>query len=334
MAFIALMLCQSGCSNSLVENDDLPSSQESTIEITSSEPLETAINLKEDVSSRTPVSCQWIQGDRSYDIEDTVYYKTFYDDYVKGYQMNFEYPNVNLQDDIEDYFAQTEYDFESITRITQMFYDNRTIDMNEETLKVLFYKHGYEICFHSVSIDSLKVRFIEFRELNGLSLYVSHILLQTWDDEHIYLQDITGPISRTIRSVITIDNQEEPKLILHSSGFSKDFVAEEELSFWAFRETYWILTPMDLTIDSSHAHHVGEVLYPDINREDLFEPVYYRDGIVYRTSIQGDGVFSIVFRLEKMKEIEKNKSFRLISVSDVQGRAYADTNCYLHFEIK
>ncbi|MDL2302211.1 hypothetical protein LJC58_07645 [Lachnospiraceae bacterium OttesenSCG-928-D06] len=331
---IVLVICLVGCSNSLLEND-LETKyllQESVVETASLEHPERAINTEGNVNGRTPVKCQWIQGDISYDITDTIYYKTFYDDFVRGYQMNFVYPDVNIQDNIEDYFAQTEYDFEKMSRISQMFYDNRTIDMDEETLKDLFYKYGYEVCFHSASIDDLQVRFIEIRELNGLSLYLSHILLQTWDDEHIYLQDVTSPISRTIRSFITIEGKEELKLIVHSSGFSKDLVAEEELSFWLFRGTYWILAPIDLTIDSSHAHSAGD-MYADVDRDSLFSPIYYKDGIVYRTSMQGDGLHTYAHRLEKLEEVEENVSFRLVSISEVQGQAFEDIDCYLHFKI-
>lgn len=144
---------------------------------------------------------------------------------------------------------------------------------------------------------------MEIKEIDGLSLYPSYILIQSWNNEYIYLQDITSPIPRKIRSVITLDDRQEPKMIVHSSELSPDYLSEEELSFWTYRDSYWILTSMDFKIDSSNAHSAGD-MYPDLNRESLFNPVYYQDGIVYQPSIQGDGINSYTYRLGKMEEIE------------------------------
>ena len=91
-------------------------------------------------------------------------------------------------------------------------------------------------------------------------------------------------------------------MVVHSSGVSRDYVDEQELSFWEYCGTYWALVPMDLEIDTSHAHIAGENLYPDLNRDELFEVFYYRDGIAYRPSRQNDSVTnSYAVRLGKWK---------------------------------
>lgn len=290
------------------------------------------LDLEKNDTIRTPSQCQWQAEDQPFDGNDTIYYKSYYDDFVRGSTVNFEFPEINPQDNMDDYFVVDDNEFDRIDKIAAVFFDNRTIAMDEKSLEDLFNKHNYEIYFNGGVIDALQFRFIEIRESDGISLYPSRILIQSWDSEHIYLQDITGPSPRKIRSFITITNREAPQLIVHSSGFSKDYISEEELSFWVYRGSYWILTPLDLTINSSHAHSAND-RYPDIERETLFEPVYYRDGIVYRTSIQGDGLNAYAYRLGKMEEMEKNKSFKLIAIQDLQRKTIEKSNCYIEFEI-
>lgn len=324
-----LAICLTACSNSSEGNHEIIESslKESVIE--------TAIlGLVENDNIRIPLQCQWRAEDRPFDGNNTVYYKSYYDDFVRGSTIGFKFPDINLQENIAEYFVadENEIGFDQMDKIVEMFFDNRTIEMDEKSLKDLFNEYGYEVCFYSELIDALQVRFIEIRESDGLSLYPSRILIQSWDKEHIYLQDITGATPRRIRSFITITDGVAPQLIVHSSGFSKDYVSEEELSFWIYRGSYWILTSMDLNIDSSHAHSAND-LYPDIERDTLFEPVYYPDGIVYRTSIQDDGLNTYPYRLGKMEEIEKNKSFRLIAILNSPRKTIEKSNCYIEFEI-
>lgn len=127
-------------------------------------------------------------------------------------------------------------------------------------------------------------------------------------------------------------------MIIHSSGVSVDYVVEEELSFWEFSDNgHWDLTPMDLEIDTSHAHITG-VGYPDLDRDELFPAVYYKDGIAFGSSRQNDMNASgeTTFRLGKLEEIEKNKSFRLIGIYENLGRTYTWTygDCYIQFTVQ
>lgn len=52
----------------------------------------------------------------------------------------------------------------------------------------------------------------------------------------------------------------------------------------------------------------------DIKDEQVYEPKYYRDGIVYRPSVQYTYVqrkrMYFTIQLGKLEEIEKNKSFQ------------------------
>lgn len=282
--------------------------------------------------SLVPLNPQWKPEDRTFNPDNTVFYKTYYNNFVRGYIMDMKFPEIILNKEIDDYFTMNQKGNKNTDNLVDLFFDPRTIEMDQKNLIKLFYSYGYEINFHNTSIDDLNVRFVEIKEIDGLSLYPSCILIQSWDNEHIYLQDITSPIPRKIRSVIILDDRQEPQIIVHSSGFSPDYISEEELSFWAYRGSYWVLTSIDLKIDSSNAHSAGD-MYPDIDRESLFAPVYYQDGIVYRPSIQGDGLHSYTYRLGKMEEIEKNKSFKLIGVREVVGRTLEDSGCFLKFEI-
>ena len=122
---------------------------------------------------------------------------------------------------------------------------------------------------------------------------------------------------------MVVDRDGVWQLIMHSSGFSKEYIPEEELSFWEFTGSDWILVPMELEIDTSHAYAMGN-LYPDIDRDELFEAIYYRDGIAFRPSIQPSGRHETedTYRLGIMEIIEENKKFRLVTVSDVLGITY------------
>lgn len=178
-------------------------------------------------------------------------------------------------------------------------------------------------------MNSLHVRFAEIAEINGRSLYPTRIMIQTWDEEHIYLQDITGPIPRKIMGFFVVDSREPYRLVVHSSGFSRDYVSEEELSFWEYHGTYWVLAPMDMEINESHAH----IFWDNAEGEDLFEASYYRDGIAYRSSRQSDGVNYYTVRLGKLERI--GNFFRLMAVSETEtGTSVWSSDTYIQFEIK
>lgn len=65
--------------------------------------------------------------------------------------------------------------------------------------------------------------------------------------------------------------------------------------------------------------------------------MYYQDGITFGSSRQGNmsanGLHT--FRLGKLEEIEKNKSFRLIGIYEILGRTYVYIydDCYIQFNI-
>lgn len=269
-----------------------------------------------------------------YDPEDTIYYKTYYDDFVQGKIMNIDYyPHNEILDEMEDYFADDSEVF-YLDNLISMFYDDRTIETDEKELEQLFWEHGYILYLHSVEFLDFHLRFIEIAEKEGLSLYPIQILMQTWDEDYIYLQDITGPIPRKIRDMMAVDKEGVWKLIVHSSGFSKEYISEEELSFWEFTGSYWILVPMELEIDTSHAFSLGN-LYPDIDRNELFEAFYYRDGIAFRPSRQPDNEYGTnnTYRLGMMEITEENKSFRLVMICDVEGITRSSFS-FIQFTIK
>lgn len=294
-----------------------------------------AVSSTEEEHILLPMEYQWQEGDMDYDPEDTIYYKTYYEDFVRGYIKHIEYPDINSKDEMEAYFRY-EDDFEKWDNLVEMFFDYRTIEMPEEELKSLFYQHGYTLCFQSAEMKNLHVRFVEITEIGGLSLYPTRIMIQSWDENYIYLQDITSPIPRKIMGIFTIDNREPYRMVVHSSGVSRDYVDEQELSFWEYRGAYWALVPMELEIDTSHAHISGD-LYPDLDRDELFEASYYRDGIAYLPSRQNKlPVDMVTVRLGKMETVEKNKSFRLMAVYDSEQLGVTEWpgDTYIQFKIK
>lgn len=287
--------------------------------------------------SRQPAQLRLEEGRRTYDPEDTIYYKSYYDEFRRGYILNISYePRIEMHEELGDYFVDGDIFYWE--KLVAMFYDDRTIEMKEEELEHLFWEHGYHIRFHSVAFQDYHLRFVEITEADGLSVYPVKILMQTWDDEFIYLQDITSTIPRFIRNVMVVDRDGVWQIIVHSSGVSVDYIAEEELSFWEFCCGHWILVPMELEIDTSHAHIAGG-LYADLNRDELFEVTFYRDGIAYRPSVQRDmsSTMTYTVRLGIMEIVEENRVFRLWSVYE---EPYGRTNQaaygggYIQFEIK
>lgn len=282
---------------------------------------------------RQPAKNEW--GDRtSYDPDDTIYYKSVYDHWRDGILMHIDYsPVMEIREELTDYFPSSPA-YGGLKYLAGMFYDNRTIEMDEKELEQLYWERGYYICFHRAEYGEYHLRLIEITEVDGLSLYPSVILMQTWDDQSIYLQGITAPIPRKVRDLMVVDRDGTWQIIMHSSGVSADFVSEEELSFWEFYDGYWILVPMELEIDTSHAYIMGD-LCPELDRDGLFEVSYYRDGIAYRPSVQNDFHTDITIRLGSMTVVKENKVFRLNAVYEgAYGRTVEDEGCYIEYTIK
>ena len=278
-----------------------------------------------------------VQTGQNINDDHSIYDKNYYDSYSDAKIMQIRFQEENLQTNLEDYFDVDDY-AEGTEILADMFLDMRTCKMGEEELKQLFYRHGYLLYLHHKEVDGLHIRLVEVEEIDGLSLFPIRIAIQTWDEGNIYIEDITAPIPRKIRDFLIIEDEDTLRMVIHSSGVSIDYVAEEELSFWEFSDNgYWNLTPMDLEVDTSHAHNTGYG-YPDLDRDKLFPAIYYQDGIVFGSSRQknmnGNGVNT--FRLGKLEEIETNTSFRLRGIYENLGRTYIWTydDCYIQFNIK
>lgn len=335
----AFLFCASGCGRKSIETE---MQTKAKTEITETE-YETEYpkafdepgQYRKEESRRIPGVREHGSDWRPYDHEDTVYYKHFYDDFAVGKIMTIDYsPHVEDREKLEDYFTE-ETDIRQLDHLVSMFYDDRTIETDENELEFLFWEHGYLIDFHRVEYGNMCLRVVEITEKNGLSLYPVRILMQTWDDDFIYLQDVTSPVPRKIRDMMVVDQDGIWDLIVHSSGISREYVAEEELSFWEFTGADWVLVPMELEMDTSHAHIMGE-LYPDLDRDELFEIFNYRDGMAFRPSLQNCGTKGdrVVLRLGSMEVIRENKSFRLNAVLDVEGRTVEwGGKCYIQFDV-
>ena len=149
-----------------------------------------------------------------------------------------------------------------------------------------------------------------------------------------YLQDISSPIIRKIRDLMVVDKDGVWQLIVHSFGFSKELMPEEELSFWEFTGTYWVLVPMELEIDTKYAFSENLSLYPDLDRDTVFETTFFRDGIAYRSDMQPYNRWGSqrAYWLGKMEVVEENKKFRLYILTHEDG--IFDTSRYIEYTIK
>ena len=283
-------------------------------------------------SSRVPSVAQPDGDVMTYDPENTIYYKTYYDDFTIGKIMHIDYtPYMEMKEELEDYFEE-ESNYAFLDHLVSMFYDNRTIELEEEELEELFREHGYLISFHNTEFREYHLRVVEITKKDGVSLYPFRILMQTWDDNFIYLQDITGPIPRRIVDMMAVDKAGTWQLIMHSSGFSKEYVAEEELIFWEFTGSYWILVPIQLEIDTSHAFSLGD-LYPDMQKD--IDMSLYRDGIAFPPNIQPDnsrGTYR-TYRWGSMETVAENQKFRLYAVLDGEGMTEPMGYAYIEFQI-
>lgn len=283
------------------------------------------------------------------DGENTIFWKDYYRDYKTILRKSVEYHiPICLQDSLQDYFSLRDPNEDTWfpKDIYCMFYDERTIEMTEEELEILFLQNGYELSSCKGKCRDYYVRFLQYRGKDSYYIYPEHIIMQTWNDRYIYVQEITGPMERKVMDFICVDDRENPLAIVHSSSMTRDRVSEEELSFWEFNGNFWSLVPMELEVDYTEA-----VLLEDLKpgKEADFNPVYYPDGIVFGASGQYDPIYlsegKVTYKPEdgnirymtlgKLEEIEKNKSFQLIMVEkDLYWPAEPVGGGFVKFEIK
>lgn len=283
------------------------------------------------------------------DGENTIFWKDYYKDLKTYLKKDIEYHiPICLQDSLQDYFLIGDPNEETWfpKDIYCMFYDDRTIEMTEEELEILFLQNGYELSSCRGECGGYQVKFLQYRKKDSYILYPEHIIMQTWNDQYIYVQDITGPMQRKIMDFIGVDDRDNLLIIVYSTSMTRDYVMEEELSFWEFNGNYWSLVPMELEVDYTEA-----VLFEELKpgKEEDFNPVYYPDGIVFRVSGQYNPYYmpegEVTYKLEdgeirymtlgKLEEIEKNKSFKLIMVEkNLYWPAEPVRGGFVKFEIK
>ncbi len=293
--------------------------------------------------TRKPVQYKYMAdllGPRGFlDEENTIFWQDFYDSYSIGLERDVEYHiPICIQDSLEDYFTLRDSN-ERLWHpkdIYCMFYDNRTIEMEEEELEMLFLQNGYELSICQGECKDYQVRFLQYRQKDSHLLYPERIIMQTWDDWHIYVQEITGPMQRKVMDLISVDDRENPIIIVHTTSLTRDYVSEEELSFWEFNGNFWSLVPMELEIKYTE-YVLGRNPEPG-NMEDL-NLIRYPDGIAFRTVVQpsnaGGGIFYL--QADQMEEIEKNRSFQFTMFQkslDVIDLVVPNEMGYIRFEIR
>ena len=275
------------------------------------------------------------------DRKNTIFWQDFNEEYesILGLPPRVRYRiAICLQDSLQDYFLLQDSDAlisGPDKGIYCMFYDERTIDMKEEELEQLFFQNGYELSICKGKCGEYQVRFLQYREKDSYFLYPEHIIMQTWDDSHIYVQEITGPMPRKVMDFIGVDDRKNPLVIVHSTSRTRDYILEEELSYWEFNGNFWSLTSVDLEIE-----YIQNVFGEESevgNTEDL-NPIYYPDGIAFRTMVQhtSSSKVTLYLKLYGMEELEKNQSFQFKLVQE--SLALVDLDLYpmgwVKFKIK
>lgn len=268
-----------------------------------------------------PRSYEYQEGDYQTDWNNSIFNTNLYVDYYGTYkESDIKYPDIRLESELEDYIVVDKDDGEGkYDRLVGMFYDNRTLEIGEDALLDMFIEHGYFLYFHYRKVGNLNFRIIEIQERDGLSIYPCRIVLQSWDEKYIYMQDITADIPRKVRNLITIDNREVPQIIIHASGFTADFTSEEELMFFAFRRSGWVPCSIKLEFD----------------KDESFIPTYYSDGIAFSSVKKRDiGKYEnyLTYRLGILEEVEKNRHFRMTGIYEVVG-VTVDTDYHIDFII-
>ena len=90
-------------------------------------------------SSRVPSVMQPDTDVMTYDPEDTIYYKTYYDDFSEGKIMYIDYaPHMEMKEELE-----------------------------EAELEELFWVHGYSISFHNTEFREYHLRVVEITKKMG-----------------------------------------------------------------------------------------------------------------------------------------------------------------------
>ncbi len=265
-----------------------------------------------------PQKYEYRKGDYQNDFSNSILNKDMYTGMHEGTDaVGIYYPEIELRTELEEYFVEGEegnYD-----ALVGMFYDYRTLELKEEELLDLFVKHGYFLFFHQGKIGDLHLRIIEIQERDGLSTFPCRIVMQSWDEKYLYMQDITSNIPRKVRNLFTIDNRDEPRIILHTSGFTSDYIPEEEVLFLAFRRTGRVLCPLEVGI------------YPPEN----YSVVFYSDGIAFPSRTRNVGSRYAYYRTHRfgiMEEIEKNKQFRMYGITE-EDRATVVSSCYIELTL-
>ena len=262
---------------------------------------------KNDYSMLEPKEYEYQEGDYEADFNKSIFNTNLYDDVVIYKEAKVEYPRIGLKPELEDYLVESDWKGEGkYDDLVAMFYDKRTLEMGEDALLDMFIDYGYFLYFHYGKADSLNFRIIEIQERDSLSTYPCRIVAQSWDEEYIYVMDMTADIPRKVRNLMVIDDREYPQMIIHASGFDGNYVAEEHLLFFAFKRTGWVPCHIEL----------------EFSEPEEFVVTYYSDGIAFspgRLKETGSYVNFKTYRLGASEEIAKNRSFRMLTISEVVG---------------
>lgn len=277
------------------------------------------------------------------DAENTIFYQDFYKDYLFACPIGINYfIAVCPQDSLEDYFnlAYLYTSGEPASELNRkdiycMFYDDRTCNMGKEGLEILFLQNGYELSICEGECKGYQVRFYQYgRKDSDRWLYPEHIIMQTWDGGNVYVQDITSIMQRKVMNFISVDDRENPLIIVHSSAMTREGIPEEELLFWEFDGNCWSLVPLGLEIECFMKTARGET---KPGRIEDFNPIYYKDGIAFRTAVYVEGEYGIVsyLKLYNMRAVDKNKTFQVSLCEESYDYMNLQPNDgWVNFEIK
>lgn len=201
----------------------------------------------------------------------------------------------------------------SIDSIMSLFYDPRTIKLDKKELTELFsienpnvYVDFFEIHFDSELTS--RVYTIQFNPINPT--WPSINIVQTWDNENIYCQEIGTVSPRRFTNIIKLDQQDKSEKLLiwcYNLGVGCQDISTE-LQYWEFKDSRW--TPCELNFNFEPGFIFEEYYVGEEKRSSIAHTIY-PDGIAFYDSI----LASCYYRFDEIETLEESKIFRVSSRS-------------------
>lgn len=79
-----------------------------------------------------PMKPQWKSEDSIFNPDNTVFYKTYYNNFERGYIMDMKFLEIKLTKEIDDYFTLNQNGNRYSNNHVDLFFDPRTIEIDQK----------------------------------------------------------------------------------------------------------------------------------------------------------------------------------------------------------